>query len=316
MSATIQPRTLHASANTLKSVVSFLLLLLLFATRALAGESALAWDASPDPRVTGCNVYAGQASGSYSLKFDAGLATSYTVKNLAEGSTYYFAVTARDETGEESAYSNQASAKIPYSVPGADFSANVTSGVAPITVNFTSATTGTVTGYAWNFGDGGTSAQMNPAHAYAAPGTYTVSLTVNGPGGMKTATKQGYIVVKTPPPVASFAATPTSGVAPLAVAFSNTSTGAITSYLWDFGNGASSIQASPTYTYPAAGTYTVKLTATGPGGSNAADQDRLHRRVGVAPNNQAPERHDSETERTPHNHTGGVGDIRGRRQRP
>ena len=40
---------------------------------------------------------------------------------------------------------------------------------------------------------------MNPAHAYAAPGTYTVSLTVNGPGGTKTATKQGYIVVKTPP---------------------------------------------------------------------------------------------------------------------
>ena len=52
--------------------------------------------------MTGYNVYAGQASGRYSLKFDAGLATSYTVKNLAEGSTYYFAVTARDETGEES----------------------------------------------------------------------------------------------------------------------------------------------------------------------------------------------------------------------
>ena len=198
MSATIQPRTLHASANALKLVVSFLLLLL-FATRALAGESALAWDASPDPRVIGYNVYAGQASGSYSLKFDAGLATSYTVKNLAEGSTNYFAVTARDETGEESAHSNQASAKHPLQRPGADFSANVTSGIAPITVNFTSATTGTVTGYAWNFGDGGTSTQMNPAHAYAAPGTYTVSLTVNGPGGMKTATKQGYIVVNPRP---------------------------------------------------------------------------------------------------------------------
>lgn len=268
MSATGQPRSDHPRLTAFQFLTSIFALLFL-ATHSFAGDTTLAWDPSPDSRVIGYRVYAGQASGSYSLKFDAGLTTSYTVRNLAEGGTYYFAVTAHDGT-EESAFSNQASTSIPYTVPGANFSAGTTTGVAPFTVNFTSAATGSVTSYAWSFGDGGTSTQQNPAHAYAAPGSYTVSLTVKGPGGESTTTKQGYVTVTNPPPTASFTASPTSGAAPLAVTFVNTSTGAVSSYLWDFGNGASSIQASPSYSYAGAGTYTVQLTATGPGGSNTA----------------------------------------------
>ena len=69
-------------------------------------------------------------------------------------------------------------------------------------------------------------------------------------------------------PVAQFTGSPTSGVAPLTVSFSNTSTGTITSYAWDFGDGGSSTAAAPSHSYAAAGTYTVSLTVTGPGGSN------------------------------------------------
>jgi PKD repeat protein len=68
-------------------------------------------------------------------------------------------------------------------------------------------------------------------------------------------------------PVANFTYTG-AGVAPSTVTFTNTSTNA-TSYLWDFGNNATSVEASPTYKYTAGGVYTVKLTATGAGGSNS-----------------------------------------------
>jgi uncharacterized repeat protein (TIGR01451 family) len=70
-------------------------------------------------------------------------------------------------------------------------------------------------------------------------------------------------------PVAGFIASPTTGTRPLTVTFSNTSTGAITSYLWSFGDGFGfSSQMSPIYTYTNAGTYLVTLTVFGPGGSS------------------------------------------------
>lgn len=61
-------------------------------------------------------------------------------------------------------------------------------------------------------------------------------------------------------PVANFTANTTSGCAPLNVAFSNTSTGAV-SYLWDFGNGNTSSNTSPSNVYLEVGTYTVRLIA-------------------------------------------------------
>ncbi len=90
--------------------------------------------------------------------------------------------------------------------------------------------------------------------------TYTPTLPVN------TAT-----VTPIPPPVANFVATPVVGVVPLTVSFTDLSSGPITSYSWDFGNGTGlSNVASPIYTFPTPGTYTVILTVSGPGGTNYA----------------------------------------------
>jgi PKD repeat protein len=75
-----------------------------------------------------------------------------------------------------------------------------------------------------------------------------------------------YILV-VPPPVAGFAAGPTNGVAPLTVTFTNLSTGA-TNYAWAFGDGNVSALVNPVNTYTNAGTYSVALTAVGPGGTN------------------------------------------------
>jgi uncharacterized repeat protein (TIGR01451 family) len=70
------------------------------------------------------------------------------------------------------------------------------------------------------------------------------------------------------PVVANFTGWPTSGVAPLTVVFTNTSSGDYTTSLWDFGDGITSTLESPTHTYTAAGVYTVTLTVSGPGGSD------------------------------------------------
>ena len=70
-------------------------------------------------------------------------------------------------------------------------------------------------------------------------------------------------------PTASFSASTTSGTAPLAVNFTDTSSGSPTSWAWDFGNGVTSTAQNPSVTYARSGTYTVSLTASNAGGSSA-----------------------------------------------
>lgn len=69
-------------------------------------------------------------------------------------------------------------------------------------------------------------------------------------------------------PTAAFSGSPTSGQAPLAVAFADQSTGSPTSWSWSFGDGGTSTAQHPTYTYSAAGTYNVSLTVSNAYGSS------------------------------------------------
>ncbi len=158
--------------------------------------------------------------------------------------------------------------------PGAAFSGTPVSGSAPLAVDFTDASTGFITDYAWDFDNDGTidSTLQNPSHTYTVNGIYTVNLTVTGPGGSDVELKTNYITVDifVPPPVAAFSGTPVSGSAPLTVDFTDASTGSITGYEWDFDNDGTidSTLQSPSHTYAANGIYTVNLTVTGPGGSD------------------------------------------------
>ncbi len=82
----------------------------------------------------------------------------------------------------------------------ADFTADTTSGHAPLTVNFTDLSSGAASGWDWNFGDLGVSTQQSPSHTYTGPGTYTVSLGISdGGSGTSLKTKTSYITV-TPDP--------------------------------------------------------------------------------------------------------------------
>ena len=75
-----------------------------------------------------------------------------------------------------------------------------------------------------------------------------------------------------PAPAPDFTATPTSGEAPLTVAFSDASTGGPTAWAWSFGDGGTATSANPSHTYTAPGTYTVALTARNAGGSKTTSK--------------------------------------------
>ncbi|PYK99623.1 MAG: cell surface protein, partial [Verrucomicrobia bacterium] len=119
----------------------------------------------------------------------------------------------------------------PSSRPTANFTANPTSGNAPLTVQFTDQSSGSITSRDWNFGDGSAhSTALSPSHTYNNAGSYTATLTVTGSGGSDS--KSLTIQVSTPPPgapTANFTANPTSGNAPLTVQFADQSSGSITS---------------------------------------------------------------------------------------
>ncbi len=79
--------------------------------------------------------------------------------------------------------------------PFADFTANPTSGEAPLNVQFTDQSTNSPTLWSWNFGDGNTSTQQNPSHTYQNAGSYSVSLQVSNSGGEDIEVKTDYISV-------------------------------------------------------------------------------------------------------------------------
>ena len=86
-------------------------------------------------------------------------------------------------------------------VPTAGFSGTPTSGTAPLEVVFTDASIGSISNWLWTFGDGHSitnTSNANVTNTYAAVGSYTVSLTVTGPGGSNALTKTGYIVTSSP----------------------------------------------------------------------------------------------------------------------
>jgi len=168
--------------------------------------------------------------------------------------------------------------------PVAGFAGTPTSGYAPLPVVFTDSSSGSFTTEVWSFGDGTfitnrTGASANENHIYTAAGSYTVSLTVTGPGGVSTAAQNSYVAVSTLPaaPVAGFVGTPTSGHAPLPVVFTDSSSGSFTNEVWSFGDRSfvtnrAGASANENHTYTAAGRYTVTLTVAGLGGASTYAQ--------------------------------------------
>jgi len=153
-------------------------------------------------------------------------------------------------------------------LPRADFAADKTKGSAPMNVYFTDLSTGSPTGWSWDFGDGGKSMDRNPVHTFTENGIYTVSLSASNANGQDTETKVDYIVVRKGP-VADFVVNERIGKAPFIVKFQDTSRGNPTKWLWEFGDGATSTEQNPAHVYQREGAYDVRLTVWNNDGSDS-----------------------------------------------
>jgi hypothetical protein len=138
---------------------------------------------------------------------------------------------------------------------------SIPSGCSPlsITINNTSLYTNTPgTTYFWSFGDGSTSTAKNPTYTYFDAGTYRVELTVRGPGGVSTMSR---IVNAYPSPIASLKLNPNYVyVNDEAVRFFNLSQGG-ERYIWNFGDGDTSMMKEPTHKYMEEGIFDITLWA-------------------------------------------------------
>ncbi|WP_434620286.1 PKD domain-containing protein [Arthrobacter sp. A5] len=159
----------------------------------------------------------------------------------------------------------------PNVAPTAAFTSSVNGLAASVDASGSKDPDGTISSYAWNFGDGGTGTGASANHTYATAGTYTVTLTATDNGGATGTVNHPVTVSTTPPPNVAPTAAFTSSVNGLAASVNASGSkdpdGTISSYAWNFGDGGTGTGVSANHTYATAGTYTVTLTVTDNGGA-------------------------------------------------
>lgn len=133
---------------------------------------------------------------------------------------------------------------------------------------------GSITAYNWTFGDGGGATGPSPTHTYAQAGTYTVTLQVTDSSGQSASASQAITVSRPAPPAdesptASFSYVKYSAGLVKFTGSGADPDGSITRISWNFGDGTTSDRASILHRFPAAGTYTVKLTVVDSSGLSA-----------------------------------------------
>ena len=152
--------------------------------------------------------------------------------------------------------------------PTASFTATPASGPPPLAVNLDASASrdsdGSISAYAWDFGDGYTGTGRTVDHTYEDSGRFDISLTVTDDDGTQaSATNQ---VVVNVPPSARISADPVDGVAPVTVTFdasdSTDSDGEIVTYEWEVADNAPTGGAMLEHTFEEPGVYPVQLTVT------------------------------------------------------
>ncbi len=154
-----------------------------------------------------------------------------------------------------------------HALPGVDFT--VSAGCMNDSTYFSSSAfvdSLAVTDRVWDFGDGMTATNIsNPYHSYTSSGLFAVTLTVTDTAGC--INSKTHMITIVPPPVALFQVS-SQNCANLPIFFTNQSStpgGTITSWLWEFGDGADTLLNAPStgnisHIYPVGGNFTIKLT--------------------------------------------------------
>lgn len=203
--------------------------------------------------------YYSQATGNRAVIFGGGW-----FDNMREGifrlSTSNSASTTNQYYGTRLAYTPPVFANFTYTNTSATFTFDDES----FTINTLTGLSGTPSSWNWSFGDGSVSSLQNPTHTYTAAGTYAVNLTVSDGTNYATAIQS----VGSPDPVILAQFAPTGNITtwiPDGVTFVDASTGPITTWFWDFGDGTnSSLQNPPIHYYPTLGMYHVVLNVSVP----------------------------------------------------
>jgi PKD repeat protein len=211
-------------------------------------------------------VFTGTATGSDPLAFDWAFGDGATASGAvvshayAVGGSYTVAMTASNSCGTDSV---QQVLDVCTLVTGAGFNWTPITPTAGDWVAFHGTASGsTPITYAWDFGDGGSGSGANTSHRYTAAGLYTVVLTASNCGGVTSVETHEVQVL---PEGGCDTVGITDVIAQVdgcAVDFSATLTGDLPyTYLWAFGDGATSALAAPTHTYTQTGTYSATLEA-------------------------------------------------------
>lgn len=205
----------------------------------------------------------GESSGEQSPSHTYAAAGTYTVQLTATDNEGATAQTSKQVTAGTAPPQNQP--------PHAEFTVDCTQ----LTCVFSDRSTDDVgvTNWAWDFGDGATSTDRNPTHAYSSGGTFEVRLTVTDGGGAQDTRTHDANPEAPPPPPENKAPQADFDVhcQKLECSFidkSQDDDGLVVTWHWDFGDGETSIQPSPRHTYAQRGRYQVSLTVTDDDGAS------------------------------------------------
>ncbi len=221
---------------------------------------SVAFDGSASSAQTGATIT------SYSWDFGDGSfdTGAKPVHVYGAAGTFQVRLTVTDSNGLTSSVTHSVTTIAANKAPVAAFTSSVTNLSVAFDASTSSDPDGSVSSYAWDFGDGTSGTGVNPTHVFTKAGSYTVVLTVTDNAGATTSISHVVTpnVAANQPPVAAFA----SAVSNLSVTFDGSGSsdpdGTVASYAWTFGDGTTGSGATPTHQYAAAATYNVTLMVT------------------------------------------------------
>ncbi len=169
-----------------------------------------------------------------------------------------------DGTAPSRGYVDAVRFELPGASVGVNFTGAPTLVEAGLPVQFVQLSSGGPTTFSWDFGDGTASSFAAPAHVYANPGVYDVTLRAAADSAAGVLVRPDYVTVFAPSGDVDFSASPNPAATGTALTFTNLSNGPFVEFTWSFGDGGSLVQpaGSPTavHTYTSAGNYSVRLT--------------------------------------------------------